>query len=166
MMPAGSHSPHCSCTGNTATDDLNSCSAMPPDNISTMRTQVGIIGAGPAGLLLAHLHRLRGIESVVLETRSREEIEATIRAGVLEQGTVDLLNESGVGERMRLEGAQHEGVILRFSGQSHRIHLSELTGGRAITVYAQHEVIKDLVKARVDAGGCIVFEAGDVALRD
>ena len=88
-----------------------------------MRTQVGIIGAGPAGLLLAHLLRLRGIESVVLETRSREEIEATIRAGVLEQGTVDLLNESGVGERMRREGMPHEGVILRFGGQSHRIHL-------------------------------------------
>jgi len=76
---------------------------MRPHNISTMRTQVGIIGAGPAGLLLAHLLRLKGIESVVLETRSREEIEATIRAGVLEQGTVDLLNESGVGERMRTE---------------------------------------------------------------
>lgn len=131
-----------------------------------MRTQVGIIGAGPAGLLLAHLLRLRGIESVVLETRSREEIEATIRAGVLEQGTVDLLNESGVGERMRREGAQHEGVILRFGGQSHRIHLSELTGGRAITVYAQHEVIRDLVKARVDAGGELLFGVRDVSLLD
>ncbi len=131
-----------------------------------MRTQVGIIGAGPAGLLLAHLLRLRGIESVVLETRNREEIEATIRAGVLEQGTVDLLNESGVGERMRREGAQHEGVILRFGGQSHRIHLSELTGGRAITVYAQHEVIRDLVKARIDAGGELLFGVKDVSLLD
>ena len=101
--------------------ELNSFSVTLPDNISTMRTQVGIIGAGPAGLLLAHLLHLRGIESVVLETRSREEIEATIRAGVLEQGTVDLLNESGVGERMRREGLAHEGVILRFGGQSHRI---------------------------------------------
>ena len=118
-----------------------------------MRTQVGIIGAGPAGLLLAHLLHLRGIESVVLETRSREEIEATLRAGVLEQGAVDLLNESGVGERMRREGMRHEGVILRFGGRSHRIHLSELTGGRSITVYAQHEVIRDLVKARLEAGG-------------
>ena len=131
-----------------------------------MRTQIGIIGAGPAGLLLAHLLRLRGIESVVLETRSREEIEATIRAGVLEQGTVDLLNESGVGERMRREGAQHEGVILRFGGQSHRIHLSELTGGRAITVYAQHEMIRDLVKARIDAGGELLFGVKDVSLLD
>jgi p-hydroxybenzoate 3-monooxygenase len=131
-----------------------------------MRTQVGIIGAGPAGLLLAHLLRLRGIESVVLETRSREEIEATLRAGVLEQGTVDLLNESGVGERMRREGMPHEGIILRFGGQSHRIHLSELTGGRAITVYAQHEVIRDLVRARLDAGGQILFGVKDVSLLD
>ena len=131
-----------------------------------MRTQVGIIGAGPAGLLLAHLLHLRGIESVVLETRSREEIEATLRAGVLEQGTVDLLNESGVGERMRREGMPHEGVILRFGGQSHRIHLSELTGGRSITVYAQHEVIRDLVKARLDKGGQILFGVKDVSLLD
>jgi p-hydroxybenzoate 3-monooxygenase len=131
-----------------------------------MRTQVGIIGAGPAGLLLAHLLHLRGIESVVLETRSREEIEATIRAGVLEQGTVDLLNESGVGERMRREGLRHEGVILRFGGQSHRIHLSELTGGRSITVYAQHEVIRDLVKARLEAHGQLLFGVKDVSLLD
>jgi p-hydroxybenzoate 3-monooxygenase len=131
-----------------------------------MRTQVGIIGAGPAGLLLAHLLHLCGVESVVLETRSREEIEATLRAGVLEQGTVDLLNESGVGERMRREGMPHEGVILRFGGQSHRIHLSELTGGRSITVYAQHEVIRDLVKARLDAGGQILFGVKDVSLLD
>jgi p-hydroxybenzoate 3-monooxygenase len=131
-----------------------------------MRTQVGIIGAGPAGLLLAHLLHLRGIDSVVLETRSREEIEATLRAGVLEQGTVDLLEESGVGERMRREGMRHEGVILRFGGQSHRILLSELTDGRAITVYAQHEVIRDLVKARLDRGGQILFGVKDVSLLD
>ncbi len=131
-----------------------------------MRTQVGIIGAGPAGLLLAHLLHLRGIDSVVLETRSRGEIEATIRAGVLEQGTVDLLQESGVGERMRREGLQHEGVILRFGGRSHRIHLSELTGGRCIMVYAQHEVIRDLVKARLERGGQILFSVKDVSLLD
>lgn len=131
-----------------------------------MRTQVGIIGAGPAGLLLAHLLHLRGVESVVLETRTREEIEATIRAGVLEQGTVDLLNETGVGERMRREGMRHEGVILRFDGQSHRIPLAELTGGRAITVYAQHEVIRDLVKARLERGGQILFGVKDVTLLD
>ena len=130
------------------------------------KTQVAIIGAGPAGLMLSHLLQLRGIESVVLETRSREEIEATIRAGVLEQGTVDLLNESGVGERMRREGLPHEGMILRFGGCSHRIHLFELTGGRSIMVYAQHEVIRDLVKARLDRGGQILFGVKDVSLLD
>jgi len=139
---------------------------MAADNISPMRTQIGIIGAGPAGLLLAHLLRRSGIESIVLETRSREEIEATIRAGVLEQGTVDLLEEAGVGERMRREGMRHEGVILRFDGRSHRVPLAELTGGRAITVYAQHEVIRDLVKARVDAGAPIQFGVTDVSLYD
>ena len=131
-----------------------------------MRTQVGIIGAGPAGLLLAHLLQLKGIDSVVLETRSREDIEATIRAGVLEQGTVDLLEQSGVGERMRREGMRHEGVVLRFGGRSHRIALAELTGGRAIMVYAQHEVIRDLVKARLDRGGRILFGVRDVSLLD
>jgi p-hydroxybenzoate 3-monooxygenase len=130
------------------------------------RTQVGIIGAGPAGLLLAHLLRQHDIESVVLETRSREEIEATIRAGVLEQGTVNVLNESGVGERMMREGFVHHGVILRFGGRSHRIDLSELSGGRSIMVYAQHEVIKDLVKARVDAGAPIEYGVQDVTLQD
>jgi len=127
------------------------------------KTQVAIVGAGPAGLLLSHLLHLEGIASVVIESRSRAEIEATIRAGVLEQGTVDLLTKSGVGGRMQREGAVHEGIILRFAGASHRIALTELTG-RAITVYAQHEVIKDLVKARLDAGGEILFEVRDVAL--
>jgi len=131
-----------------------------------MRTQVGIIGAGPAGLLLARLLHLQGIESVVLETRSREEIEATLRAGVLEQGTVDLLDEAGVGGRMRREGMPHEGVILRFAGRSHRIPLSELTAGRSIMVYAQHEVIRDLVKARIDSGGQLLFGVKDVSLFD
>ena len=130
-----------------------------------MKTQVAIVGAGPAGLLLSHLLHLEGIDSVVVETRSRAEIEATIRAGVLEQGTVDLLAQSGVGERMKREGMLHEGIVLRFAGASHRIALAELTG-RAITVYAQHEVIKDLVKARLDAGGKILFEAKDAALYD
>jgi p-hydroxybenzoate 3-monooxygenase len=131
-----------------------------------VRTQVGIVGAGPAGLLLAHLLRLEGIESVVLETRSREDIEATIRAGVLEQGTVNVLNESGVGERMMREGFVHHGIILRFGGRSHRIALTELSGGRSIMVYAQHEVIKDLVKARLEAGAPIEFGVKDVTLQD
>ena len=102
---------------------------------------------------------------MVIESRTREEIEATLRAGVLEQGTVDLLAQSGVGERMKREGFRHEGIYLRFRGASHRIALSELTG-RAITVYAQHEVIKDLVAARLAAGGQIVFGVKDAALFD
>jgi p-hydroxybenzoate 3-monooxygenase len=130
-----------------------------------MKTRVAIVGAGPAGLLLSHLLHLEDIESAVLESRSRQEIEATIRAGVLEQGTVDLLAESGVGERMKREGFVHEGIYLRFAGRSHRIPLTELTG-RSITVYAQHEVIKDLVKARLDAGGQVLFGVRDAALYD
>jgi len=128
-----------------------------------MRTQVAIIGAGPAGLLLSHLLHLDGIESIVIETRSRADIEATIRAGVLEQGTMDILNDSGVGERMRSEGALHHGFELAFGGKRHRIDLTGLTG-KAITVYPQHEVIKDLVAARLAADGQILFEVSDVAL--
>lgn len=129
-----------------------------------MRTQVAIIGAGPAGLLLSHLLHLNGIESVVLESRSRADIEATIRAGVLEQGSMDILNETGVGERMRKEGALHHGVEFAFGGKRHRIDLTELTG-KAITVYPQHEVIIDLVAARLAAGGQILFETSEVALQ-
>ena len=95
-----------------------------------MRTQVAIVGAGPAGLLLAHLLRLQGVASVVIESRSRQDIEATIRAGVLEQGTVNVLAESGVGERMLREGLVHEGIYLRFGGRTHRIDFTALTGGR------------------------------------
>jgi p-hydroxybenzoate 3-monooxygenase len=131
-----------------------------------MRTAVGIVGAGPAGLLLSHLLHLDGIDSVVIESRSRQEIEATIRAGVLEQGTVDLLTASGVGERMRREGFVHKGIYLRFARASHRIDFPSLTGGRAITVYAQHEVIKDLVAARLEAGGKLLFEVKDAAVYD
>jgi hypothetical protein len=118
------------------------------------------------GLLLSHLLHLQGIESVVLEIRGRQEIEATIRAGVLEQGTVDLLAQSGVGERMEREGFVHQGIYLRFGGRTHRIDFAELTGGRSIMVYAQHEVIRDLVKARLDAGGDIRFEVKNVSLED
>jgi p-hydroxybenzoate 3-monooxygenase len=128
-----------------------------------MRTQVAIIGAGPAGLLLSHLLHLEGIESVVIENRSRADIEATIRAGVLEQGTMDILTDSGVGDRMRSQGALHHGFELAFGGKRHRIDLTGLTG-KAITVYPQHEVIKDLVAARLEAGGQILFEVSEVAL--
>ena len=124
-----------------------------------MRTQVGIIGAGPASLLLSQMLHLRGIESVVVESRSREEIEATIRAGVLEQSTVDLMTEIGAGERMRREGFVHHGFELHFAGRSHRINLHDLANGRVITVYAQHEVLKDLIALRLRTGGEIHFEA-------
>ncbi len=131
-----------------------------------IRTQVGIVGAGPAGLLLSHLLHLEGIESVVIETRSRRHVEERIRAGVLEQGTVDLLNESGVGERMRREGLIHHGIELRFNHEGHRIDLYELTGGRAITVYGQHEVVKDLIDARQRAGAQVWFEVDNVTVHD
>jgi len=132
-------------------------------NPRTIRTQVGIVGAGPAGLILARLLYLEGIESVVIETGSRAHIEERVRAGVLEQNTVDLLNGAGAGERMRRQGLVHEGIELRFSGSGHRIDFRELTG-RAITIYAQHEVIKDLVQARLADGGQILFEVEGVAI--
>ena len=130
-----------------------------------MRTQVGIVGAGPAGLVLSHLLHLRGIESVIVEFRSRERLESEVRAGVLEQGTVDLLRETGVGERMDREGAVHEGIELRFNRQGHRIPLSDLAGGR-IMLYGQHEVVKDLISARLDADAQILFEAEALSLHD
>lgn len=130
-----------------------------------MRTQVGIVGAGPAGLLLSHLLHLRGIESVVLEARSQNDIESTIRAGVLEQGTMDTLTQAGLGARMQAEGALHHGFELAFEGQRRRIALTELTG-HSITVYAQHEVIKDLVAARLAANGELKFNVSNVSLHD
>ncbi|HEV8638671.1 MAG TPA: 4-hydroxybenzoate 3-monooxygenase [Chloroflexota bacterium] len=131
-----------------------------------MRTRVGIVGAGPAGLLLSHLLAREGIESVVLEVRSRDYVEKRVRAGVLEQGTVDLLCATGVGERLRREGLVHRGIRLRFDGEDHRIALSDLTGGRAITVYGQQEVVKDLIRARLEAGGQILFEAEALGVGD
>ncbi|RKR92451.1 p-hydroxybenzoate 3-monooxygenase [Micromonospora pisi] len=128
-----------------------------------MRTQVGIVGAGPAGLMLSHLLHLRGIASVVVECRSRDHVERRVRAGVLEQGSVDLLREAGLGERLAREGARHEGIELRFGGEAYRVPMTELTG-RAITVYGQQEVVKDLVAARLAAGGEILFEVDDVNL--
>jgi p-hydroxybenzoate 3-monooxygenase len=128
----------------------------------TLRTQVGIVGAGPAGLLLSHLLHRAGIESIAIETQSRQHVEERIRAGVLEQGTVDLLNATGVGERLRREGLVHRGIELRFRGRGHRIDMHGLTGGRAITVYAQHEVVKDLIAARLAASGEILFTVAGV----
>jgi len=131
-----------------------------------MHTQVGIVGAGPAGLLLSHLLHLQGIESVVLESRSREYVQERVRAGVLEQNTVDLLTDAGVGERMKREGLVHYGISLRFNGGDHRIDFRELTGGRGITIYAQAEVVKDLIDARLAAKGQVLFEAEDVSIRN
>ena len=130
-----------------------------------MRTQVGIVGAGPAGLLLSQLLHLQGIDTVILERRSREYVEGRIRAGVLEQGTVDLLDAAQVGERMHKVGLVHDGIELSFGGRRHRIDFRTLTG-KAVTVYGQTEVTKDLIAARLAAGGEIVFEAEDVSIHD
>ena len=119
---------------------------------------VGIIGAGPAGLMLAHLLQRAGIESVVLEHRSRGYVESRVRAGVLEHGAARLLRESGVGERMDREGLVHEGIYLQFDGGRHHIDFRDLTG-RSILVYGQQEVVKDLIAARLAAGGSILFGA-------
>jgi p-hydroxybenzoate 3-monooxygenase len=131
-----------------------------------MRTQVGIVGAGPAGLTLAHLLQREGIESVVLEDRSREYVEQRLRAGVLEQAIADLLVESGAGERLRGEGIVHEGIELQFDRERHRIPLSDLTGGRAIVIYGQTEIVKDLIRLRLAAGLPLLFEVGDVSVDD
>src|SRR5260221_13052079 len=117
-------------------------------SMAMIRTQVGIVGAGPAGLMLAHLLHLQGIESVVLESHSREHVESRVRAGVLEQGTVDMLRESGVGARLQREGLQHHGVELRFGGEGHRLDFQDLVG-KSITVYAEPGVVKDLDGARL-----------------
>lgn len=128
-----------------------------------MRTQVAIIGAGPAGLLLAQLLHLRGIDSVVLEAKSREYIENRVRAGVLEYQTVDILKGAGVADRLLREGLRHEGVEVLFNGRRHRIDFGALTG-HGVTVYGQQEVVKDLVAARVATGRPIHFEVDHVSV--
>jgi p-hydroxybenzoate 3-monooxygenase len=128
------------------------------------KTQVGIIGAGPAGLLLGHLLHLNGIESVILENRARDYVIDRVRAGVLEQGTVDLLRAMGVGGGLDARGLRHDGLHISVQGRRHRIDLTELTGGRAITVYGQNEVVKDLIDARVATGRPLYFEVDDVSL--
>jgi p-hydroxybenzoate 3-monooxygenase len=129
-----------------------------------MRTQVGIVGAGPAGLLLGHLLHLNGIDSVIVENRSREYVIDRVRAGVLEQGTVDLLNAMGIGERLRHEGLRHEGLYVSFQGRRHRIDLADLTDGKAITVYGQNEVVRDLIGARTATTRPLYFEADRVSV--
>ncbi|HSP24696.1 MAG TPA: 4-hydroxybenzoate 3-monooxygenase, partial [Saliniramus sp.] len=129
------------------------------------RTQVGIVGAGPAGLLLSHLLSLAGIESIIVEARSRSHIEERIRAGVLEQETVDVLRETGLSARMDREGLVHHGIALKFGGRGHRIDLTELTG-KGVMVYGQHEVVKDLIAARLEGGDTIRFEVESTSVHD
>ena len=132
--------------------------------MSRTRTQVGIVGAGPAGLTLAHLLYLQGIDTVILEDRSRDYVEARVRAGVIEQGIVDLLTAAGAGERLHREGLVHHGIELQFAGERHRIPLSDLTDGRAIVIYGQTEIVKDLVALRLESGRPLHFDVDDVSL--
>jgi p-hydroxybenzoate 3-monooxygenase len=134
--------------------------------VKRVRTQTGIVGAGPAGLMLGQLLNLHGIDSVILERRSEEYVIERVRAGVLEQGTVDLMRESGVGERLGQEGLRHTGIYLSFGGARRHIGFEELTGGRSITVYGQSEVVKDLIAARRSSGRAIEFEAEVVRVSD
>ena len=130
-----------------------------------MRTQVGIVGAGPAGLMLSHLLHLYGIESAVIDIRSRESIEGTVRAGILEQNTVDMMTNAGVDARMKREGIPHHGIELRFNGRGHRIDFTELANGRGVMVYAQHEVLIDLIKQRINGDeGPLLFGVSDVSV--
>ena len=132
----------------------------------SQRTQVGIVGAGPAGMVLSHLLALAGLDSIVIENRSRQYVEERVRAGVLEQGTADLLCQLGVGERMKKEGLVHYGIYLRFAGRRHHIDFKELTGGKGIIIYAQAEVLKDLNNARPASQGEVQFEVDEVAISD
>ncbi|MET9681887.1 4-hydroxybenzoate 3-monooxygenase [Streptomyces coeruleorubidus] len=131
-----------------------------------MRTTVGIIGAGPAGLLLARLLHNAGVDSVVLESRDRAYVERRQRAGILEQGTVDVLRAAGAGARMDREGLRHDGIELRFDRRRHRVDFPALTGGRSVMVYAQTEVCKDLIALQLAEGGPLLFEAEALAVED
>jgi p-hydroxybenzoate 3-monooxygenase len=130
------------------------------------RTQVGIVGAGPAGLMLSHLLALRGIDSIVVENRSRAYCEARQRAGLLEAGTVELLRAVGLGQRMDREGLEHGGIYLQFAGERHHLDFRDLTGGRWVTIWAQTEIVKDLIRTRLAAGGAIEFDVSDTHVAD
>jgi p-hydroxybenzoate 3-monooxygenase len=130
-----------------------------------VRTQVGIIGGGPAGLLLSRLLTLRGVDNVVLENRSREYVEARIRAGILEQHTVDTLTDAGVGVRLHREGLEHHGIYLQYPGTRHKLDFPELCG-RTVWVYGQTEVTKDLIKMQLDGGQPLLFEVSGVTPED
>jgi p-hydroxybenzoate 3-monooxygenase len=134
--------------------------------VSPTRTQVGIVGAGPAGLTLGQVLHREGIDTVILEDRSREHVEARIRAGVIEHAIVDFLVEAGAGERLQREGLVHHGIELQFAGGRHRIPLSELADGRAIVIYGQTEVVKDLIELRLATGRPLHFEVDDVSVHE
>ena len=127
-------------------------------------TQVGIVGAGPAGLLLGHLLHLNGIDSVILENRARDYVIDRVRAGVLEQGTVDLLRAMGVGAGLDSRGLRHDGLYISVQRRRHRIDMAELTGGRAITVYGQNEVVRDLIDTRVATSRPLYFDCDNVSV--
>jgi p-hydroxybenzoate 3-monooxygenase len=130
-----------------------------------VRTQVAIVGAGPAGLLLAHLLHREGIESVVLEGRSEEYVAQRVRAGLLEQGTVDVLTDAGVGERLARESLTHHGIYLRYDDETHRIPITDLCG-RTVTIYGQQEVVRDLIEARRAYDGPLEYAVSDVVPLD
>ena len=131
-----------------------------------MKTQVAIIGAGPAGLMLGHLLHNAGIDSIIIEAKSRQYIEERVRAGILEQGTVNAMVDSGVGDRLLKEGLQHDYIDIRFNREPHRLNIKELSRGRSVWNYAQHEIVKDLVAARVAYDEPLYFEARDVSIQD
>ncbi|HEY0422486.1 MAG TPA: 4-hydroxybenzoate 3-monooxygenase [Rhodopila sp.] len=131
-----------------------------------MRTQVGIIGAGPAGLFLAHLLRRAGIGAINIESRARHDVEETVRAGVLEHWVVELMQELGLGERMLQEGHFHDGITLQWNRERHHVDIQGLTDGKQVVVYPQHEVLKDLIAGRLADGGEIIFGVGGAAIRD
>ena len=131
-----------------------------------MKTQVAIVGAGPAGLMLGHLLHNAGIDTIIVENKSRKYIEERVRAGVLEQGTVNAMIDSGVGDRLQKEGLQHDYIDLRFNHEPHRLNIKELSRGRSVWVYAQHEIVKDLVAARLGYDEPLYFEVSDVSIRD
>jgi p-hydroxybenzoate 3-monooxygenase len=131
---------------------------------TNLRTQVGFVGAGPAGLLLGHLLHLNGIDSVIVENRNREYVIDRVRAGVLEQGTVDLMRAMGVAGGLDARGLRHDGVFISFNGRRHHIDFADLTGGKAITVYGQNEVVRDLIDTRLETTRPLYFNAQDVSV--
>jgi p-hydroxybenzoate 3-monooxygenase len=151
--------------GGTQRPSYFSCNSLYGVVEAAMRTQVAIIGAGPAGLLLAQLLHQRGIESVVLEARSREYLESRVRAGVLEHQSVEILREAGVGERMMRDGLSHQGIFLHFKGRNHHIDFADLTG-KSVMIYGQQEVVRDLIAARLAAQQPLHFEVDDVRVSD